>query len=92
MHRPRSGRDHQQGLIAEHTLGRSKGEMLVEPSHYGSLPRRPRVPIATAPAAALAELTPGPGVGLHYVIPEVELRPLSLYNAFCEEAAHVASV
>jgi hypothetical protein len=41
---------------------------------------------------AAAELTPGPGVGLHYAIPEVELRSLSIYTAFCEEAAHVASV
>jgi len=40
----------------------------------------------------LAELAPGPGVGLHYPVPEVEFRPLSIYNAFCEEVAHVASV
>ena len=33
-----------------------------------------------------------PGVGLHYPIPEVELRSLAIYNAFCEEVAHVASV
>jgi hypothetical protein len=41
--------------------------------------------------AAIVELTPGPGVGLHYVAPEVEFRPLSSYNAFCEEVAHVAA-
>ena len=40
----------------------------------------------------IVELTPGPGVGLHFVAPEVEFRPLSIYNAFCEEVAHVASV
>ena len=65
--------------------------MVMEPTHYGELPRRTRSPIAPA-ATVLAELAPGPGVGLHYAIPEVELRPLSIYNAFCEEVAHVTSV
>jgi hypothetical protein len=37
------------------------------------------------PPLAAAELVPGPGVGLHYPTPEVEFRPLSIYNAFCEE-------
>lgn len=82
---------HQQDLIAEHARSRGKGEMIVEPSHYGNLPRRCRVPASPA-ATVFAELTPGPGVGLHYTIPEVELRPLSIYNSFCEEAAHVAAV
>jgi transposase len=82
---------HQQDLIAEHTLARGRGEMVVERAHYGSLPRRPRGLISTAPTV-VAELTPGPGVGLHYVVPEVEFRPLSIYNSFCEEVAHVATV
>jgi len=80
-----------QDLIAEHTTATGKGEMVVEPSHYGDLPRRSRIPIASE-VTMLAELAPGPGVGLHFAIPEVELRPLSIYNAFCEEVAHVASV
>ncbi|MGB6132544.1 MAG: IS21 family transposase [Acidobacteriaceae bacterium] len=82
---------HQQDLIAEHALAKGKGEAVVERAHYGNLPRRPRGPISTAPAI-VSELMPGPGVGLHYTIPEVELRPLSIYNSFCEEAAHVAAV
>lgn len=65
--------------------------MVVTPDHYASLPRRSRVPVLSPPAPAI-ELTPGPGVGLHHVAPEVEFRPLSIYNAFCEEVAHVASV
>ena len=28
----------------------------------------------------IIELAPGPGVGLHYVAPEVEFRPLSIYQ------------
>ena len=94
-----------QQLIAEHRLATGKGAMVVQPSHYGNPPRRARLPIAPA-VTVLAELAPGPGVGLHYAIPEVELRPLSIYNSFCEtgdpgdgfsslgwkEVAHVAAV
>lgn len=82
---------YQQDLIAEHPLSTAKGAMVVTPDHYASLPRRSRVPVLSPPAPAI-ELTPGPGVGLHHVAPEVEFRPLSIYNAFCEEVAHVASV
>jgi hypothetical protein len=31
-------------------------------------------------------------VGLHYVAPEVEFRPLSIYQSICGEVGHVASV
>lgn len=82
---------HQQHLIAEHMTATGKGEMIVEASHYASLPRRSRAPIPTA-SLPVVELPPGPGVGRHYVAPEVEFRPLSIYQTFCEEAAHVASV
>ena len=82
---------HQQELIAEQRLSTSRGEMIIDQTHYASLPRRSRLPVSNTPAA-IVELTPGPGVGLHYVAPEVEFRPLSIYNAFCEEVAHVASV
>ena len=81
----------QQDLIAEHKTATGKGEMVVEAAHYGELPRRSRT-TAVKPPPAASELTPGPGVGLHYPVPEVEFRPLSIYNAFCEEVAHVASV
>jgi transposase len=74
---------HQQDLIAEHTLAAGRGGMIVNPAHYGSLPRKsPRPPLT--PVTTVAELTPGPGVGLHFPIPEVELRPLSIYQPFCE--------
>jgi hypothetical protein len=81
---------HQQELIAEHRLSTSRGEMVIERTHYASLPRKSRLPAFNTPAA-IVELTPGPGVGLHYVAPEVEFRPPSSYNAFCEEVAHVAA-
>jgi len=74
-------------LIAEHRLSTAKGVMVVEQAHYASLPRRSRVPVLS-PVIPPIELTPGPGVGLHHVAPEVEFRPLSIY----EEVAHVASV
>ena len=80
-----------QELIAEHRLSAAKGAMVIEPGHYAKLPRRSRTPKLASPSPAI-ELPSGPGVGLHYVAPEVEFRPLSIYNAFCEEVAHVASV
>ncbi len=82
---------HQQDLVAEHELATGKGAMIIDGSHYASLPRRPRVPASPA-STVVAELMPGPGVGLHFTVPEVELRPLSIYNSFCEEVAHVAAV
>lgn len=81
---------HQNQLIAEHRLATGKGGMMIEPGHYGSLPRRSRLPLP--PPGLSGELVPGPGVGLHYPIPEVELRPLSVYEPFCEEVACVATV
>jgi hypothetical protein len=81
----------QKDQIAEHKTATGKGEMVVQPSHYGDLPRRART-AEVKPPLPTAELAPGPGVGLHYAIPEVELHSLSIYNAFSEEAAHVASV
>jgi hypothetical protein len=78
---------HHQDLIAEHKTATGKGKMVVERAHYGQLPRRPRVPTSMAPALT-AELTPGPGVGLHHPVPVVELRSLAIY----EEVAYVASV
>ncbi len=77
----------QQDLIAEHRKAPGRGEIVSERVHYGSLPRRPRVPTLAMPAP-VAQLMPGPGVGLHHAIPEVEMRPLSTY----EEVAHVAAV
>lgn len=82
----------QNGLIAEHKTATGKGAMVVQASHYGELPRRSRTATVKPPLESVAELAPGPGVGLHYPVPDVELRSLSIYNAFCEEVAHVASV
>ena len=78
---------HQRELIAQHRLGTGKGGMIVDPAHYARLPRRERTLTWTAPAV-IAELTPGPGVGLHHPVPVVELRSLAIY----EEVAHVAAV
>lgn len=78
---------HQQDLIAEHKMATGKGAMVIDPAHYRGLPRRSRIPVLTAPVVT-AELAPGPGVGLHYPVPVVELRSLAVY----EEAAHVATV
>ena len=78
---------HQLEQIAEHPLAHGKGKMVIEPAHYGSLPRRNRQPLAPATTAPL-ELIPGPGVGLHHAIPQVETRSLATY----EEVAHVAAI
>lgn len=81
----------QQDLIAEHRMAAGRGEIVAERAHYGTLPHRPRVLSPAIPIPA-PQLMPGPGVGLHHAIPEVEMRPLSIYNSFCEEVAHVAAV
>jgi transposase len=73
--------------IAEHQLARGRGEMIIEPAHYGTLPRRNRQHVAVIKSAPV-ELIPGPGVGLHHAVPEVESRSLSVY----EEVAHVAAI
>ena len=77
----------QQDFVAEHRMAIGRGQIVSERAHYGSLPHRPRVP-APATSVPVAQLIPGPGVGLHHTIPEVEMRPLSIY----EEVAHVAAV
>ncbi len=96
----------QSDLIAEHKTATGKGAMVVEAAHYGDLHGRHRTAAVKPPPQAVAELSPDPGVGLHYPSPEVELRSLSIYNVFCEtgvpsdgssslgweEVAHVASV
>jgi transposase len=78
---------HQQDRIAEHALASGKGAMVMEAAHYASLPRRSRQPIP-ALAEPVIELVPGPGVGLHHAVPQVEARSLAIY----EEVAHVATV
>lgn len=78
---------HQQDLIAEHRIATGKGEMVIDPAHYARLPRRSRISTLTVPAV-IAELTPGPGVGLHHPVPVVEFRSLAIY----EEVAHVAAI
>ena len=96
---------HQHELIAEHPLSTAKGAVMMKQAHYASLPRRAHVPVLSTPPSVI-ELTPGPGVGRHHVAPEVEFRPLSIYNALCEagvpgdrssslgweEVAHVVAV
>jgi len=78
---------HQQDRIAEHRLAVGKGAMVIEATHYGNLPWKERAPLVPTQEPA-RELMPGPGVGLHHAVPEVELRPLARY----EEVAHVAAI
>jgi transposase len=76
---------YQDQTLAEHRLAAEKGAMVIDPSHYAGLPLGRRQPVG---AGRRAELLPGPGVGRHHVIPEVVMRPLSVY----EEVAHVVAV
>jgi transposase len=77
---------HQQERVAEHQLAPGKGALVIAPEHYHGLLRRPRGrPTATAPPR---QLTPGPGVGRQCPVPEVEVRPLWIY----EEVSDVATV
>ena len=78
---------HQQDLIAEHRMATGKGETVADPAHYVGLPRRSRLSTASE-SSIIAEMVPGPGVGLHHPVPVVELRSLAIY----EEVAHVAAV
>jgi len=79
---------HQQEQIAEHRLAVGKGAMVIEPKH--GLLRRPRGrPPKAAPVRQ--ELVASPGVGRHFQVPEVEVRPLAVYE-FAEEVNHVAAV
>jgi transposase len=78
---------HQQDRIAEHRLASGKGKMVMEAAHYGSLPRKNRQAVEALPLPVI-ELIPGPGVGLHHVVPQVETRSLAIY----EEVAHVAAI
>jgi transposase len=75
--------------IAEHVLSTGRGVMVMEPAHYQALaPRsRERKPGGILPSPVLIELPAGPGTGRNFVAPEVEQRPLSVY----EEVAHVAA-
>ncbi len=76
----------QQEMIAEHQLASGKGTMVIQKEHYRGLVRRPRGRPVSEPARR--ELTAGPGVGRHYAVPEVEVRPLAVY----EEVNHVAAI
>lgn len=76
----------QHETIAGHGLSASRGEMIIDPAHYVGLPRRPSPAVATTTPAR--ELQAGPGVGHHFPVPEVEVRPLTIY----EEVSHVAAV
>ena len=82
---------HQNECAAEHRLASGKGAIVADVTHYGNLPRRSPVPVVSTRTVA-AELVPVPGLGLHHPIPEVEMRPLSIHQPFCEEAAYVATV
>ena len=69
-------------VIAEHQLADGRGRMVLDPEHYQGLgaqrhhPTPTPVPTASQPAV---ELTPGPGVGRGFRVPEVEQRSLTVY-------------
>ena len=77
---------YQQQTIAEHQLASGQGGMVIQEEHYGGLVRRPRGRSPSAPPSR--ELVAGPGVGRHFAVPEVEVRPLAVY----EEVNHVAAI
>ncbi len=76
---------YQEQTIAEHPLCGGRGEMVIDPEHYRGLPRSVRPRAVVVPVGR--ELMPGPGVGRHFVVPEVEVRPLVVY----EEVSYVAA-
>ncbi len=76
----------QQETIAQHRLSRGRGEMIIDPAHYAGLPRRSSPAVAAATTGR--ELQADPGVGHHFQIPEVEVRPLAIY----EEVSYVPAV
>jgi hypothetical protein len=80
---------HDLEVVAQHRLAEGRGAMVLDPAHYAGLNERrvDRRPIAASPIQA-TELTPGPGVGLNFVPPEVEQRSLAVY----EEVADVAAI
>src|SRR5438552_3800851 len=77
-------------VIAEHRLAAGRGVMVSDPVHYAGLAekRRPRGPAAPESTPSPAVLTPGPGVGRGFLVPEVEQRSLAVY----EEVADVAAI
>lgn len=77
---------YQQETIAEHQRATGPGAMVMQPEHYQGLARRQR---ERPPAVPLPrELVAGPGVGPHFAVPEVEVRPLAVYA----EVSHVAAI
>lgn len=77
---------YQDQVLAEHRVAELKGQLVLNASHYAGLAGDRRFP-STA-RAECTELLPGPGVGHHHAVPEVVVRPLSVY----EEVAHVATI
>jgi Mu transposase, C-terminal domain len=70
---------HRQDRIAEHLLARGKSVMVMEATDYRNPPRRNHAAVAVVMEPVL-QLVPGPGVGLHHRVPEVELRPLTSHG------------
>lgn len=79
-------------VIAEHRLAEGRGVIVIDPAHYAGIrdQRRKRGPASggTSATSPPVELTPGPGVGRGFVPPEVDQRPLAVY----EEVADVAPI
>jgi hypothetical protein len=65
--------------IARHRLATGYGQCVIEPAHYQGLATKPAKPAASqAPATKVAPSAQG-------AVPQVETRPLSIYQALAEE-------
>lgn len=94
---------HQQERIAEHRLAAGQGAMVIDQEHYRGLRRSERgrdgfapLTVKAKPARPQRALAAGPGVGRDFVVPEVEVRPLAIYEVedpdLIGEVSHVAAV
>jgi len=72
--------------IASHQLSGQKGAMIMEEEHYRGLPSarswfaRQVIEKPNGARRGTAPLPAGPGVGIAFLAPEVEMRPLSVYE------------
>lgn len=65
--------------IAQHRLNTGSKQMIVSAEHYAGLYPK-AAPAQIACSQPSPSLPPGPGLGLHYVVPEVQVRPLLDYE------------
>lgn len=63
--------------IAQHRIESGSNQMVLAAEHYAGLHRNQNTTISSTSAITLPA---GPGLGLHYTVPQVEVRPLSEYE------------